>query len=113
MNIDEALRELSMHLMQCGALMPIDWVTTHGEGSQFMDAYKMAMDALRNQPSDWISTKEQLPDPFTQVLICRKNAKGAYIVEQGHREINGWWKVYGTRTKSVTHWVALPSPPKG
>lgn len=23
-----------------------------------------------------------------------------------------WWKVYGTRTKAVTHWMPLPDPPK-
>jgi hypothetical protein len=27
-------------------------------------------------------------------------------------DVNGWWKVYGTRTKAVTHWMPLPEPPK-
>ena len=49
MKIDEALKELSMHLMQCGALMPIDWVNTHGEGSRLMEAFEMAMDALKRE----------------------------------------------------------------
>lgn len=49
MTVDEALRELSMHLIQCGALMPIDWLSTHGEGSRFMEAYGMALDALKTQ----------------------------------------------------------------
>lgn len=49
MTKDEALRELSLHLMQCGALMPIDWLTSHGDGSRFMMAYGMAMDALREK----------------------------------------------------------------
>lgn len=47
MTNEEALLELSRHLLQCGALMPIDWVRSHGEGSRFMVAYRMAMDALR------------------------------------------------------------------
>lgn len=51
MNIttDEAVRELSMHLMQCGSLMPIEWVTSHGPGSRFMKACEMALDALKEQ----------------------------------------------------------------
>lgn len=23
-----------------------------------------------------------------------------------------WWRVYGTRTKSVTHWMPMPDPPE-
>jgi hypothetical protein len=47
MTKEEALRELSKHLMQCGALMPIEWVRQNGEGSRFMVAYQMAMTALK------------------------------------------------------------------
>ena len=60
----------------------------------------------------WISVKDRLPDSFKPVIVCREKAKGEFIVEQGHRDVNGWWKVYGTRTKSVTHWMPLPEPPK-
>ena len=34
-------------------------------------------------------------------------------VEQGHKDVTDWWKVYGTRTKQVTHWMPLPEPPTG
>lgn len=47
MTKDEAILELSRHLMHCGALMPIEWITNHGEGSRFMEAYQMALDALK------------------------------------------------------------------
>lgn len=50
MQNDEAIKILARHLMQCGALMPIDWVQKNGEGSEFMQAYKMAMDALKKEP---------------------------------------------------------------
>ena len=60
----------------------------------------------------WISVKDRLPDSFKPVIVCREKAKGEFIVEQGHRDVNGWWKVYGTRAKSVTHWMPLPEPPK-
>ena len=47
MTNEEELRELSKHLMQCGALMPLEWVQKNGEGSRFMTAYQMAMRALK------------------------------------------------------------------
>lgn len=50
MQKDEAIKILARHLMQCGMLMPIEWVQKNGEGSEFMQAYKMAMDALKNEP---------------------------------------------------------------
>ncbi len=53
MTREEALRELQLHLMQCGALMPIEWVRKNGEGSRFMTAYQMAMEALKEGKNDY------------------------------------------------------------
>lgn len=50
MQKDEAIMILSRHLMQCGMMMPIEWVQSNGEGSEFMQAFEMAMDALKNEP---------------------------------------------------------------
>lgn len=52
MTKEEAKLVLSRHLMQCGALMPIDWVRSHGEGSETMEAFRMAMDALSETKED-------------------------------------------------------------
>lgn len=41
----------------------------------------------------------------------RKCRQGGQIVEAGQKDIGGWWRVYGTRTKSVTHWTPMPDPP--
>lgn len=60
----------------------------------------------------WISVKDRLPDSFKPVIVCREKEKGEFIVEQGHRDVNGWWKVYGTRTKNVSYWMPMPEPPK-
>ena len=60
----------------------------------------------------WISVADRLPDRFKPVIVCREKAKGQYVVEQGHRDVNEWWKVYGTRTKAVTHWQPMPEPPE-
>jgi len=46
---EEAAMKLSLHLMQCGVLMPIEWVQRNGEGSETSEAFQMAIAALREQ----------------------------------------------------------------
>lgn len=46
MKAKDAARKLSFHLMQCGMLMPIEWVRENGEGSELQEAFKIALDAL-------------------------------------------------------------------
>lgn len=55
----------------------------------------------------WIKVEERLPQAFRPVIVCREDGK----VEQGMKDVGDWWKVYGTRTKHVTHWLPLPAPP--
>lgn len=55
----------------------------------------------------WISVEDRLPERFNRVLVYRKGGK----VEQGFRDVGDWWKIYGTRTKHITHWMPLPEPP--
>ncbi len=62
--------------------------------------------------SKWINAKDRLPEAFWPVIVCREKGKGEYVVEQGYKDVGDWWKVYGTRTKHVTHWMPLPEPPK-
>lgn len=64
------------------------------------------------QEMKWISVKDKLPPLGQPVIVCRPYSKDQLKVEQGFRDVNGWWKVYGTRTKTVTHWMPLPEPPK-
>ena len=57
----------------------------------------------------WIPVAERLPESGERVIVCRKGGE----VEQGvFLGVNGWWKVYGTNTKSVTHWMSMPAPPE-
>ena len=70
---------------------------------------KMAKELVElRQQNRWIPVEESLPDAFKPVIVCRKNGK----VEQGIRNVNGWWKVYGTNIKSVAAWQPLPEPYK-
>lgn len=55
----------------------------------------------------WISVKEKLPEGGKRVIVARKNGK----VEQGYKDVGDWWCVYGTRVKTITHWMPLPSSP--
>ena len=49
------------------------------------------------------------PDTTRAVIVRRRNGK----VEQGtYLGVNGWWKIYGTRTKSITHWTEMPKFPE-
>lgn len=58
----------------------------------------------------WISVDDKLPDTFNTVIVCREYAKGSIKVEQGYRDVNGWWMIYGARVKRVTHWMPFPEP---
>lgn len=56
---------------------------------------------------NWIPVTQRLPESGKRVIVCRGDK-----VEQGvYLGVNGWWKVYGTNTKSVTHWMEFPAPP--
>lgn len=65
-----------------------------------------------DQFNRWISPDEQQPETFRPVLICREKEPGKPIVEQGHKDLGGWWKVYGTRVKKIICWCPMPEPPK-
>lgn len=62
--------------------------------------------------ADWIRVEDKLPLAFEPVIVCRKERNGSLKVEAGARDVNGWWKVYGHKCKTVTHWMPLPEPPK-
>lgn len=69
------------------------------------------LERLREQRR-WISPNEQQPETFRPVLICREKEPGKLIVEQGYKDLGGWWKVYGTRIKKIIGWMPMPEPPK-
>ncbi len=61
----------------------------------------------------WISVNDELPKPFVPVIVARVYEPGGPLrVEQGHKDVLDWWKVYGTRTKQVLYWMPFPDPPE-
>lgn len=61
---------------------------------------------------NWISVKDKLPEEFAPVIVCRRSPKLGIVVEQGYKDVRDWWRVPGCRTRSVTHWMPFPDPPK-
>lgn len=49
MKPEDAAKKLSLHLMQCGALMPLEWVRENGEESELMEAFRLALNALSTE----------------------------------------------------------------
>ncbi len=70
-----------------------------------------AADALERQR--WIPVSERLPEYGQPVLVARVYDPGQPLrVEQGKRDVNGWWKVYGANVKRVLYWMPIPEPPE-
>ena len=83
-----------------------------GVQSEKIDTLVSRLYADNVRVGQWISVEEKLPDLCEPVIICRQK-KGSYRVQFGFLDIHGWWVVYGTRCKTVTHWMPLPDLPKG
>lgn len=106
--MEEAVQETTECFEQCSPSLQKELVMQK-------EAFELAIIALRSMPETtkpgWISVKKRLPERFEPVLVCREK-NGSPYVEQGHKDVGEWWKVYGTRTKQVTHWMPLPEPPE-
>lgn len=111
--MEEAIRDTEEDFDQCSPAL-------QEELTKQKEVFELAITALRSMPEadntnaggrGWISVKDQLPEHFEPVLICREK-NGSPYVEQGYKDVGEWWKVYGTRTKQVTHWMPLPEPPE-
>ena len=90
-----------------------EMISEHGKG--LAHGTRIALKQVEEQPTiapestqpQWIPVAERLPGPFERVIVCRDDGK----VEQGYKDVGDWWKVYGTRTKQVTHWMPFPGAP--
>ena len=69
--------------------------------------YRAELEKKAGKPA-WIRVEDRLPEGFCPVIVCRKDGK----VEAGQKDVGDWWRVYGTRIKTVSYWMPLPEPPK-
>lgn len=107
----EAKKVLSNHLMECMALMPIDWLNTHGPESSFVEAFEMSQTALDNlyPNSGWISIDKQLPEPFVSVLGYDPGEAPLPTVHECYIDQDGKWcsaMFYGM--ENVLFWKPMP-----
>ena len=83
-----------------------------------MKEYDVAEEAYKNgydkgysagyTASNWISVEDRLPQEDVRVLVAIKSDR-SYTEIDTDRIINGKWVRW---FKDVTHWMALPEPPK-
>lgn len=60
----------------------------------------------------WRDPVNDPPVRFQPVLVSRvKDPEKPPIVQQGYRDLGGWWKVYGTRVKKIIGWMPMPKGP--
>ncbi|MBR5607735.1 MAG: DUF551 domain-containing protein [Bacteroidaceae bacterium] len=93
---------------------------------RYIDAYDMAIAALREQPR-WISVEERLPEKNGRYLVIHKfysyNLQGifswtdCYDGVEEHLRGRAMWYDYDSEygdyaTSGVTHWMPLPEPPE-
>ena len=102
---------MTIHSAICALGCATEW---NGSGQydhdQQREAVRMAQKALEQMR--WLKPEERLPDYAKRVLVCREIKRGKFIVQEGSRDVGGWWKVYGTRVKHIVAWRPLPDPPE-
>lgn len=66
----------------------------------------------------WISVEDELPKPFTDVLVYRRSVcgMGGYMsiehMTLGYGDYILWMNDISSWKSKVTHWMPLPEPPK-
>ena len=109
MDVREKLVELLTNSPQLDVL---DWTTGWEEAANYLIANGVTV-------QEWISVDDMLPEPETDVIAF----VGDYIDILSYRydrrgnlafmymDDSGWW--HERIRPSVTHWCAMPQPPKG
>lgn len=60
MTRDDAAMKLTTHYMSCGMLMPITWLERNGAGSELGQAFRMALDALREKDAPRVTRADHI-----------------------------------------------------
>lgn len=62
----------------------------------------------RAAQSEWISVKDQLPDPETTVLVCNERGE---IFTSWASDVDVFWFYFEEDDNRITHWQPLPARP--
>ena len=111
-NIREKLVEL---------LLAVDSVCNKGEcgdcGAENCFIYRAADHLIAHgvMVQEWIPVSERLPEPFVSVLVHMPLEEPCPTVREGYITRDGIWHsaLYDREPDEVTHWMPLPTPPKG
>ena len=82
------------------------------DGLSYWDAIDMAIDAL-DQPNEWISVEERLPEPVERVLATDCGFVGEFYINK-----RGKWQRYNVNCSEllmaldILYWMPLPKSPK-
>lgn len=73
------------------------------------------IEELKQKTPHWIPVKERLPNPKDLVLVCNEFGGVHYGYFESNKKwytANNWLVDAWTVMSNVTHWMALPEPPK-
>ena len=134
MTRDEAIKLLECSATELvGTMMQTDEQTAVNQLQRYVDAYDMAIAALREQDSNanqhvsntsnalggWISVEERLPERDKSVLILCKNKAMFTGYQYPDYEGKSRWRIHTALSSTkllnrgrVTHWMPLPEPIK-
>ena len=77
-----------------------------------VSALNCAIDIIRDSQTigGWISVKDRLPEEDKEVLAYN----GAYMIIAAYatNPTKYWYTITGSVTRTITHWMPLPEPPK-
>ena len=82
------------------------------EGKRYTTAWHIANHLIANGVTiqEWIPVTERLPENNTRVVVCYNNPIDGEKTVSSDVFWKGHWVRFG---ETVTHWMPLPTPPKG
>ena len=93
-------------------MRPIDADALKEDLTRFYAGEVTARNLIDEQPTigGWISVEERLPEEDKDVLAYN----GAYMIIAAYatNPTKYWYTITGSVTRTITHWMPLPEPPK-
>ena len=102
--------EILRHAANRRLMVHVNGVPHKMEPDEIDMALQMAIEALERDK--WISVKDTLPEPGTDVLTYVQVADDESRIGAAHFDRGVWWDaIFNVACEAVTHWMPLPKPP--